>query len=745
MFSFPTSSSFTQAPRRWRHGLAVALLLAGLTQTAPAWSQERITLNFSNADIESVARTIAAITGRNVVLDTRAKGTISMQSERPVTPAQAVNQFAAALRLQGLALVQADGMYKVVPEADAKLQARVLPRGQSTSGNQVVTRVFKLQHENSANLIPVLRPLISPNNTINASGSTTLVVTDYADNIERISRIISGIDQPVGNGVEVIPLRYGVATDMAPLVQRLLDGSGAGAMAAQAAAGAATGFSRTTVLPEPRSNALLLRAPTHAQALEARSLILKLDQPALSNHSSNGAAGNIWVVHLKHADAAKMATTLRAAMAANDAAIQGQSGSMGMNTGAAGSSTTGNQVQVTATSALQSSGNPSTGGRIQADPGTNSLVITASEPEYRQLRAVIDRLDTRRAQIYVESLIAEVNADTAADLGIQWQNAFSSNGNVGLIGTNFAGPGNILGMTAAIANRALPDVRGGLNLAMSDRVNGQPILGLVANFLQSTGDANILSTPNLITLDNEEARIMIGKNVPFVTGQYTNNNANSVNPFQTIERKDVGLTLRVKPQISENGAVRMQIYQEVSNVDPASYTSATGLITNKRSIESNVVVDDSQIIVLGGLLSDEYANGQEKVPLLGDIPVVGSLFKNENRSRQKMNLMVFLRPVIVRDARDSESLSLDRYDMMRVSQLNTQPASGVVKPYDAPVLPPVHHPETAWTPVSNPVRTAPAPLMYQPLAGDATGWRAQPAGTAPAEEAQPYNGADTNP
>ena len=201
----------------------------------------------------------------------------------------------------------------------------------------------------------------------------------------------------------------------------------------------------------------------------------------------------------------------------------------------------------------------------------------------------------------------------------------------------------------------------------------------------------------------------------------------------------------MKPQISENGAVRMQIYQEVSNVDPASYTSATGLITNKRSIESNVVVDDSQIIVLGGLLSDEYANGQEKVPLLGDIPVVGSLFKNENRSRQKMNLMVFLRPVIVRDARDSESLSLDRYDMMRVSQLNTQPASGVVKPYDAPVLPPVHHPETAWTPVSNPGRTAPAPLMYQPLAGDATGWRAQPAGTAPAEEAQPYNGADNNP
>ena len=530
---------------------------------------------------------------------------------------------------------------------------------------------------------------------------------------------------------------------MAPLVQKLLDGSSTAAAAAPGGAGG--GFGRTTVLAEARSNALIVRAPTQAQATQARSLILRLDQPAMSNHSVNGEAGNIWVVHLKNADATRMATTLRAAMAANEvnsgSGTPGMSVSVGNNTQAGGAP----QVQVTATSALQGSGSPSTGGPIQADPSTNSLIITASEPEYRQLRAVIEKLDTRRAQIYVESLIVEVSANKAAELGVQWQSPLSQGGRVGLLGTNFGKAGNILGMSAELANNTLPSAKAGINLGALATFRGTPILGFVANFLQTTGDANVLSTPNLITLDNEEARIMIGKNVPFVTGQYTNNNANSVNPFQTIERKDVGLTLRVKPQISENGAVRMQIYQEVSNVDPASYTSATGLITNKRSIESNVVVDDSQIIVLGGLLSDEYANGQEKVPLLGDIPVVGSLFKNENRSRQKMNLMVFLRPVIVRDARDSESLSLDRYDMMRVSQLNTQPASGVVKPYDAPVLPPVHHPETAWTPVSNPGRTAPAPLMYQPLAGDATGWRAQPAGTAPAEEAQPYNGADTNP
>ncbi len=740
MFSTPFS------PRRLRKPLArltLAALMAS-TFTAPAaLAQGLVTLNFSNAEIESVARTISAITGRNVVLDSRAKGTISIQSERPVTAAQAVNQFAAALRLQGFALVESGGIYKVVPEADAKLQARVVPRSSTAMGNQVVTRVFKLRYENANNLVPALRPLISPNNTINASNAQTLVVTDYADNMQRIERMIAGMDQPVGSDVEVIPLRYGIATDMAPLVQKLLDGSSTAAAAAPGGAGG--GFGRTTVLAEARSNALIVRAPTNAQATQARSLILRLDQPAMSNHSVNGEAGNIWVVHLKNADATRMATTLRAAMAANEvnsgSGTPGMSVSVGNNTQAGGAP----QVQVTATSALQGSGSPSTGGPIQADPSTNSLIITASEPEYRQLRAVIEKLDTRRAQIYVESLIVEVSANKAAELGVQWQSPLSQGGRVGLLGTNFGKAGNILGMSAELANNTLPSAKAGINLGALATFRGTPILGFVANFLQTTGDANVLSTPNLITLDNEEARIMIGKNVPFVTGQYTNNNANSVNPFQTIERKDVGLTLRVKPQISENGAVRMQIYQEVSNVDPASYTSATGLITNKRSIESNVVVDDSQIIVLGGLLSDEYANGQEKVPLLGDIPVVGSLFKNENRSRQKMNLMVFLRPVIVRDARDSESLSLDRYDMMRVSQLNTQPASGVVKPYDAPVLPPVHHPETAWTPVSNPVRTAPAPLMYQSLAGDATGWRAQPAGTAPAEEAQPYNGADTNP
>ena len=742
MFSTPFS------PRRLRKPLArltLAALMAS-TFTAPAaLAQGLVTLNFSNAEIESVARTISAITGRNVVLDSRAKGTISIQSERPVTAAQAVNQFAAALRLQGFALVESGGIYKVVPEADAKLQARVVPRSSTAMGNQVVTRVFKLRYENANNLVPALRPLISPNNTINASNAQTLVVTDYADNMQRIERMIAGMDQPVGSDVEVIPLRYGIATDMAPLVQKLLDGSSTAAAAAPGGAGG--GFGRTTVLAEARSNALIVRAPTNAQATQARSLILRLDQPAMSNHSVNGEAGNIWVVHLKNADATRMATTLRAAMAANEvnsgSGTPGMSVSVGNNTQAGGAP----QVQVTATSALQGSGSPSTGGPIQADPSTNSLIITASEPEYRQLRAVIEKLDTRRAQIYVESLIVEVSANKAAELGVQWQSPLSQGGRVGLLGTNFGKAGNILGMSAELANNTLPSAKAGINLGALATFRGTPILGFVANFLQTTGDANVLSTPNLITLDNEEARIMIGKNVPFVTGQYTNNNSGNgaVNPFQTIERQDVGLTLRVKPQIGENDSVRMQIYQEVSSVDPASVNSPSGLTTNKRSIESNVVVGDSQIIVLGGLLSDEYANSQQKIPLLGDIPVIGSLFRSENRSRKKTNLMVFLRPIVVRDLNDSHALSMDRYDMMRATQINTQPNPGLIQPLQAPVPPAIRpQDDSAWAPVNDaPEKVLPRPLIYenmqlpgahlQPAYGNSENIIITPNGNIPAE------------
>jgi general secretion pathway protein D len=347
----------------------------------------------------------------------------------------------------------------------------------------------------------------------------------------------------------------------------------------------------------------------------------------------------------------------------------------------------------TAALANSASGNqPSTGGQIQADPSTNSLIITAPEPQYRQMRAVIDKLDTRRAQVFVESLIAEVNAERAAEFGIQWQGALGKAGDsvIGLLGSNFGTAGkNILNLAAGAASGTVVPGKG-LNFGMAQQQGGVYVLGFLARFLEENGEGNVLSTPNLLTLDNEEARIIIGQNVPFVTWQFTNTGSTTgtVNPFQTIERKDVGLTLRVKPQISENGTVKLGIYQEVSSVVASTVNSTTGPSTNKRSIESNVLVQDGQIVVLGGLLQDEYSGNVEQVPGLGNIPVIGNLFKSQSRGRKKTNLMVFLRPVVVRDARQTEALAQDRYDMMRTLQQQAQPEpSRILGINEAPVLP----------------------------------------------------------
>jgi general secretion pathway protein D len=675
------------------HRLAVtSAALSALLAFAPGplfaqRSSEPVTLNFVNAEIDAVARTMAAITGRNIVVDPRVKGTINLSTERPVSPAAAFNQFTATLRLSGFTVVDAGGLLKVVPEADAKLQSGIVTVGPaSTGGSQVVTQIFRLNHESAANLVPILRPLISPNNTININpGNNSLVITDYADNLQRLGRIIAALDISNATDVEIIPLRNALASDIAPLVARLIE-SGAAPVAAAGQGQTDTSF-RTTIVAEPRSNTIIVRASNAARLNLVRSLIEKLDQPTAQNPT-----GNIYVVYLKNAEAAKLAVTLRAALSANaPGAISGGGGSIAVTPSTTGLSTTPGGGGATA--AVQASGQPSTGGQIQADPATNSLIITAAEPQYRQLRAVIDKLDARRAQVFVESLIVEVNADKAAEFGIQWQGPLGNRGdkNIGLLGTNFSiGGANIfqLALDAASGKPSAPST--GLNFGVARSFGGIYVLGFLARFLETHGDGNVLSTPNLLTLDNEEAKIVIGKTVPFVTGQFTNTGASSgtVNPFQTIERKDVGLTLRVKPQISENGTVKLQIFQEVSSVDAGTVNSTNGPTTSKRSIESNVLVDDGSIVVLGGLLQDEYSGNQQKVPVVGDVPIFGNLFKTETRSRTKTNLMVFLRPVVLRDAVQSDQLSIDRYDLMRLKQEAAQPEPSKVVPVNAgPVLP----------------------------------------------------------
>ena len=692
------------------------------TGTSSVRPGEPVTLNFANAEIEAVARTMATITGRNVVVDPRVKGQLTLITERAVTPAAAFQQFLAALRLQGFTVVESAGLYKVVPEADAKLQGGSVSvsRGGAPGpgGGQIVTQIFKLNYESANNLVPVLRPLISPNNTINVNpGNNSLVITDYADNLQRLARIIAAMDVSNASDVEVIPLQHAIAADLVPLLARLIEG-GMGSAGVSAAPAATPGQSdssfKTTLLAEPRSNAVIVRAANPARVALVRSLVARLDQPAAPG--SSAASGNIHVVYLKNADATKLAITLRAAMSAiagNASAATGSAG--GSASAASASSSASTNAGMGSTSSMGAGGGlgtsstmgnananqPSTGGQIQADPTTNSLIITAPEPQYRQLRAVIDKLDGRRAQVLVESLIVEVNANKLAEFGIQWQGVMGKQGDgtIGVIGTNSGAAGaNILGITAALASgnagtigTAVGTLGGGLNLALAPRVGGQYYLGALANFLQNSGDANVLSTPNLMTLDNEEAKIVIGNNVPFVTGSYANTGGNSgaVNPFQTVERKDVGLMLRVRPQINENGTVKMAIYQEVSKIDEATAKNTNGPTTSKRSIESNVLVEDGSIIVLGGLLEDSYAQAEDKVPLLGDVPVVGNLFRSENRARKKTNLMVFLRPVVVRDAAASDALMIDRYESIRALQQQVQPSSGGVlgNVQGAPVLP----------------------------------------------------------
>lgn len=654
-------------------------------------SQAPVTVNFVNADIEAVTRAFAAMLDRSILVDPRVRGTMTVYSEQPQSVTQAFQSYQSALRGLGFAVVESGGLLKVVPEADAKLQTGTVSVGEvGPRGNQIITQIFPLRFENPNNLVAVLRPLISANNTINANlGSSSLVITDYADNLQRLARIISALDQPSSTGVEVIPLQHVVAADIAPLVQRLAESGSPSPGAPGLAAGS------TTVLADARSNSLLVRAANASRLELVRSTVAQLDRPS----TLIGPNGGLWVVHLKNADAVKLASVVRAAFgalssgAATSAPLTGSGGGAraGANPNAGGGSTA-------ATTPVAGSAEPSTGGFIQADPASNSLIITAPEPLYRQVRALIDQLDARRAQVYIESMIVEVSGGDAADFGFQWQGLLGRSGDsTGLIaGTNFTpvgGAGNIIGVNTGAVQGQI-NVGEGLNLGLLRSLNGVVSLAAIARALQSQANTNIVSTPNLITLDNEEAKIVVGENVPFITGQFTGAGGTggaNANPFQTIERQDVGITLRIRPQIGEGGAVRMQIFQEQSSVlaTTAAGTTNAGPSTSKRSIEGTVVVDDGQILVLGGLIEDRFITNRSKVPLLGDIPWLGALFRSESRERRRTNLMVFLRPIVMRDADSSNRFSVDRYEQMRGQQERAQPPQSFVLPInEAPVLPP---------------------------------------------------------
>ncbi|GAB3473230.1 type II secretion system secretin GspD [Massilia terrae] len=697
-----------------RRTVAGAMLCCALT-AVPAFAQNvapgGAAMNFVNADIESVIKAVGHYTGMTFIIDPRVKGTLTLVSERPLTKAQAFSLLTSQLRLQGYAVVTSDGFAKVVPEAEAKLQAaptQVGVRGSKAHGDQIATQVYRLSYESAANLVAVLRPLVSPNNSIMADpGNNSLVITDYADNLRRLSKIIASLDAPVTGDLDVIPIRNGIASDIATIASRMLEPAPGG------------DAGRVSVMADPRTNSVVVKAPSPAKANLARALIAKLDQPTQE-------LGNVHVVYLKNADAAKVAQTLRAVVTGDVSAApqtgqgtQGGSIPAGTLTGGAagaggattpvgqGSTGLGGPTNTFAQQTQQGGGGAAQGsGYIQADTSTNSLIITANDAMYRNLRGVIDQLDVRRAQVYIEAMVVEVTSNKASDFGVQWvalSGDQSSNYRVGGLQNFGVGqPGNIVNLALAARNglggtsttgstaasSAASLLPGGFTLGLFHQKNGQLGLGAVANALETSGNANILATPNMITLDNELATIKVGQNVPIISGSFTTTSGTNTNPFQTIDRRDVGLLLKVRPQISEGGTIKLAIYHENSSVDQSTLTSPSGITTNVRAIESNVLADDGQIIVLGGLIQDTEGDNEERVPGLSSIPVLGNLFKNRTRSRVKTNLMVFLRPIVVRSKEATSNITMDRYDWIRAAGQNQYPSGGgLLQDLGAPVLP----------------------------------------------------------
>ena len=675
-----------------------------------------VTLNFVNADIEAVSRAIGAMLNRDILVDPRVKGNITVYNDKPQPLAEAYRNYLSALRGLGFTVVESGGFLKVVPEADAKLQTSTVSVGApSQRGDVVLTQIFKLNYENPNNLVAVLRPLITANNTINASpGNNSLVITDYADNLQRLGKIIAALDQPAGGELQIVPLKNAVASDVVQTVQKLIDGSSSAVPGVPGQGGG------TSVIVENRTNSLIVRASNQSRMAAALSIIDKLDQPT----PNGGPAGNIWVVYLKNSDAVKMAELLRAAISAGSVG-NGGGGPSGGTGGAptsegrttvtqnpnapSGTSGTAGGASAQSTTPVAASARPSTGGQVQADPATNSLIITAPEPMYKQMRQVIDQLDVRRAQVYVEALMIQVDAQKAADIGFQWQGLLGAGGNSYIGGgTNFSAGtansgGNIIDLAVAAGTVAAggstttttttsgttvsSQLGNGLNLGWVPKINGIYTLAALAHFLETNAGGNVLSTPNLIAMDNEEAKIVVGQNIPLVTGSFTNAGTatGTVNPFQTVERQDVGITLRIKSQVGENGTVRMTIYEENSSVSGTS-----SQVTNKTSVETFVTVDDGRMIAIGGLIKDEYNDSSTGVPLLQSIPIIGNLFKSSDRTRHKNNLMLFLRPIVIRNQADADRLTINRYDAIRAQQESTQPdKSWVLRVNDAPVLPAV--------------------------------------------------------
>lgn len=641
--------------RKFTIGVIAALLLS--TQVLA----DEITLNLKDADIRALISTVSKFTGKNFIIDPRVKAKITVISSETLTPEEVYEVFLSVLQVHGYAAVPSGSVIKIVPEVNAKQGP--LPMKSTIPGNpndELITKVIGLDHVPAAQLVPILRPLVPQQGHLAAYNPTnTLIITDYAGNIQRLVRIIAGVDKAESDELEVIPLRHASAPELVRIVNSLYP---------QAAKDQAN---QINLAADERTNSILMSGE-RAIRLKIRTTIMQLDTPL------DDGGGNTHVIYLRYAKAENMMEILT-----------------GLQEQQARTTTTGARGKTATTTATrQMSGTSFIGENtiIQADAETNALIITADPNTLLSLKSVIRQLDIRRAQVHIEAIIAEISTNRDKEVGVgavvDGTNSSETTFPVGI--SNLVGLGDIIAAAAGSEDAALnvlSNLGSGLTLGVGAETSSGVRYGLILKALQTDSAANILSTPSIVTLDNEEAEIIVAQNLPFITGQFTGaGTTNPQNPFQTIERQDVGLTLRVTPQINEGDTIKLDIEQEVSDV--VTITENSGPVTRKRSIKTSVLVDDGGILVLGGLIEEIVDDTQSKVPLLGDIPVLGWLFTSRASTKRKQNLMVFLKPEILRDFNDSAYVTNEKYNYLRAEQIRDEDEDfGLIK--GAPVLPPL--------------------------------------------------------
>ena len=606
-------------------GLAIALLTpAAKSQGGSA----RITPNFKDADITQVIEAVAAATGLSMIVDPRVRAQVTMLSSTPMSPDAFYEAFQALLQVHGFVAVPSGDVIKVIPDSNSRtMPGRDLPDQVSASSDEIVTQVVSVTNVSAAQLVAILRPLMPQNAHLAAyPASNMLILADRANNVNRMVRIIRRIDQASDADIEVVAMQNASAAEVVRTMNALNPAQTAGE----------GGMSPLRIVADDRSNSILLAGDV-TQRLRARTLIAYLDTPLASG-------GDTRVRYLRYADAEKIAAKLKEQVQGATAAA----------TAAAGATASADRGTV-----------------IWADPGTNALVITAPAKTMNSLMAVIDKLDIRRAQVIVEAIIVEVSADKSAELGVNWL-VDGSNSNNPLGGfIEPVGGVSIVDLARAAADpTTLTAVPRGTTVGVGRLGRSGVDFAAVLRALRGDSTTNIIATPTIVTMDNQEAEIKVAQEVPFVTGQYSStgaNTGNTLNPFQTIQRQEVGTILKITPQINDGDAVMLKIQQESSSI-AATSSGAVDLVTNKRTINTQVLIEDGGTVVLGGLIQDSQTGGEQRVPYLGRIPLVGEAFRTRSAKKTKTNLMVFIKPRILRDGIDAHFETNQKYNYIREQQ-----------------------------------------------------------------------------